>query len=129
MVTAVAKTASWVEAEMIFMVNLFELAAVDTPYAVSFQKYEGKRYCISESLSINNAAAGGDWIRNEADASNADASSHWCGCDTGLGLGRQRQRGARQQVQKDTGKARKRVYPYSGIDNSRRCVSVIDGQQ
>ena len=47
------------------MVNLFELAAVDTPYAVSFQKYEGKRYCISESLSINNAAAGGDWIRNE----------------------------------------------------------------
>ena len=114
------------------MVNLFELAAVDTPYAVSFQKYEGKRYCISESLSINNAAAGGDWIRNEADASNAHASSHWCGCgcNTGLGLGRHRQRGARQRVQKDTGKARKRVYPYPGIDNSRlRCVSVIDGQQ
>ena len=56
-------------------------------------------------------------MRNEADASNADASSHWCGCDTGLGLGRHWQRGARQRVQKDTGKARKRVYPYSGIDN------------
>jgi len=50
-------------------------------------EYEGKRYCISESLSINKAAAAGNWIRNEADASNADASSHWCGCDTGLGLG------------------------------------------
>ena len=64
-------------------------------------EYEGKRYCISESLSINKAAAGGNWIRNEADASNADASSHWCGCGCDrAGAWRHRQRGARQRVQK-----------------------------